>query len=117
MCSVKPGAMDAYLAACAAHAETRARLEPGFLGAFRTSTGGELNEITRVTHFADYDARDATSAAMRADPAWRAFCQDTESMLEKHTSEMYLPATPCLEAIAKSPSDARVLAVESLFRL
>ena len=28
-------------------------------------------------------------------------------MLEKHTSEMYLPATPCLEAIAKSPSDAR----------
>ena len=107
VCSVKPGAMDAYLAACAAHAETRARLEPGFLGAFRTSTGGELNEITRVTHFADYDARDATSAAMRADPAWRAFCQDTESMLEKHTSEMYLPATPCLEAIAKSPSDAR----------
>ena len=106
VCSVKPGAMDAYLAACAAHAETRARLEPGFLGAFRTSTGGELNEITRVTHFADYDARDATSAAKRADPAWRAFCQDTESMLEKHTSEMYLPATPCLEAIAKSPSDA-----------
>ena len=118
VCSVKPGAMDAYLAACAAHAETRARLEPGFLGAFRTSTGGELNEITRVTHFADYDARDATSAAMRADPAWRAFCQDTESMLEKHTSEMYLPATPCLEAIAKSPSDARAFSRwKAFFRL
>ena len=59
VCSVKPGAMDAYLAACASHAGTRARLEPGFLGAFRTSVGGDVNEITRVIAHADYDARDA----------------------------------------------------------
>ena len=106
VCSVKPGAMDAYLAACASHAETRARVEPGFLGSFRTSTGGELNEITQVIHHADYDARDAASAAARADPDWRAFTAHTDGMLEKRTSEMYLPATKCLEAIAKVPSDA-----------
>ena len=106
VCSVKPGAMDAYLAACASHAEMRARLEPGILGSFRTSTGGELNEITQVIHHADYDARDAASAAARADPDWRAFTAHTDGMLEKRTSEMYLPATKCLEAIAKVPSDA-----------
>ena len=106
VCAVKPGAMDAYLAACASHAETRARVEPGFLGSFRTSTGGELNAITQVIHHADYDARDAASAAARADPDWCRFVERTNEMLETQTSEMYLPATKCLEAIAKAPSEA-----------
>jgi hypothetical protein len=107
VCSVKPGAMDAYLAACASHAGTRARLEPGFLGAFRTSVGGDVNEITRVIAHADYDARDAAIAAMRADPAWTAFCDSTDPLIAHETSEMFLPATKCLEAVAgDSPSDA-----------
>lgn len=106
VCSVKPGAMDAYLAACASHAGTRARLEPGFLGAFRTSVGGDVNEITRIIAHADYDARDAAIAAMRADPAWTAFVERTDHLIAHETSEMFLPATKCLEAVATSPSDA-----------
>jgi hypothetical protein len=97
--------MEAYLAACEAHAATRTRVEPGFLGSFRTSTGGDVHEITQVTHHVDYDARDDALRKMRNDPAWRAFIEHTAPMLQSQSSEMYLPASACVTAAGKDPNE------------
>tara|TARA_B110000977_G_scaffold201839_1_gene299147 strand:+ start:4500 stop:5144 length:645 start_codon:yes stop_codon:yes gene_type:complete len=85
------------------HTETRTRVEPGFLGSFKTTIGGDVNEIVEVIHHSDYDARDDTLEIMRTDPGYRAFTEQTHKMLQTQTSEMFLPATKVLQVAGGEP--------------
>lgn len=93
---IKPEHLTDYLQRCADSADVRKRLNPGFLGFWINELGGDVNEVTHVYHFSDYDHRDATRRTMSRDPEWKAFLATTKSALVSQKSEIFLPATAAL---------------------
>ena len=113
--ALHPSRVSEYLAACAEHAPTRARLDPGYVCSWRVSAGANPDEITHLHHYPDYDARDAALAAMDADPAWRAFHAAASPAVASRASEIYLPAAACFAAagVEGAPADAVRLATRA----
>ena len=103
--SVHPKSFQSFTDACVSHAATRRRVEPGFLGSWRTNVGGDLFELGEMIHHTCNDSRDSALAMMQKDPAWRVFTEITAPMLQKQSSEMFLPAVKCLE-VAGGETDA-----------
>lgn len=93
---IYPHRMSAYLAACAV--QPWSRVDPGFLGFWVTDAGGDQNEVTRVHHYADYDARDASRAELAANSTWHAFLDIEKNSVASERSEIYLSADACLVA-------------------
>lgn len=114
--ALHPSRVSEYLAACAEHAPTRARLDPGYVCSWRVSAGANPDEITHLHHYPDYDARDAALAAMDADPAWRAFHAAAAPAVASRASEIYLPAAACFAAagVEGAPADAVRLATRAV---
>ena len=110
--ALHPSRVSEYLAACAEHAPTRARLDPGYVCSWRVSAGANPDEITHLHHYPDYDARDAAIAEMDADPAWNAFDAAAAPAVASRSSEIYLPAAACFAAagVERAPVDAVRLA-------
>ena len=73
--ALHPSRVSEYLAACAEHAPTRARLDPGYVCSWRVSAGANPDEITHLHHYPDYDARDAAIALHAPDAT--AVCNST----------------------------------------
>ena len=95
---VKPEHLDDYLRRCADTADVRRGLNPGFLGFWVTEIGGDVNEVTHVYAYDDYDHRDAVRRAMKDDPRWAAFIADTKPALVSQKSEMFMAATAAMKA-------------------
>ena len=93
---VKPEHLTDYLRRCADAVDVRKRLNPGFLGFWINELGGDVNEVTHLYHFSDYDHRDATRQSMGQDPEWKAFLAATKPALVSQKSEVFLPATAAL---------------------
>jgi len=95
---IKPEHLTEYLQVCAETASVRRALNPGFLGLWVTEVGNLTNQVTHMYHYADYDARDATRAAMGKDGRWQDFLKATKPHLVSQLSEIFLPATTALRA-------------------
>lgn len=93
---VKPEYLTLYLRQCADSAHVRKSLNPGFLGFWITETGADVNEVTHLYTYDDYDHRDKVRAAMGRDPEWREFLALTMPALVSQKSEMFLPAKAAL---------------------
>ena len=74
------------------------KFHPGFLGFWITNTGGDVNEVIHLYHYADYDEREAVRWRMSRDSEWGGFDIETRPMIESHRSEIFLPATKALSA-------------------
>ena len=101
---VIPANRNDYLATCYEREYREARVsihEGAFLGMWTVETGGDLNEITHVYHYRDYDHRDVVRANVKGakdEEAWACFQADAWPYVKSMKSEIFLPATNALAA-------------------
>jgi len=55
--------------------------------------GSELNTVTHIYHYEDYDHRDKVRSDMRKNEEWQIFLRKSLGMVEEQTSEVYIEAT------------------------
>jgi|Transcript_2706 hypothetical protein len=102
---IQPGALGDYLALCDASRATRQRLNPGFLGFFQTETGGDVNRVTHVYRYENYDERDRVRGVMARDAEWVNFLRESKSALRSQTSEIFLEAAKATTAAGLGVND------------
>ena len=102
---IQPGALGDYLALCDASRATRQRLNPGFLGFFQTETGGDVNRVTHVYRYENYDERDRVRGVMARDAEWVNFLRESKSALRSQTSEIFLEAAKATTAAGLGLND------------
>ena len=90
---IKPELLAEYLERCEDTAATRRALCPGFLGFWVTEAGHDVNQVTHVYHYLDYDHRDATRAAMKVNEEWQEFLAASTPALARpgHLSRPHWP--------------------------
>lgn len=98
---IRPDLLDVYLQQCADSAHLRKKLNPGFLCFFIAETGTDVNEVTHMYAYHDYDHRDKVRAAMSRDPDWTSFLVRTKLALVSQKSEMFLPAKAALVGVRR----------------
>jgi len=102
---IQPSRLDDYIdVTTRAKAETT-RLNPGFLAAFVDDIGGNVNAVTEVSRYDDYDARDRAMRAAREDAAWRARDEATRAMTTSETTDIFLEARIATEAAGLPVND------------
>jgi hypothetical protein len=102
---VAPSLMSDYLKMCDDTAAVRKELNPGFLAFLVTDIGGDVNTITHVYRFENYDARDAIRAKMGADPRWSAFVTASKRLVTSQRSEIFLEASAATKAAGLNAND------------
>ena len=95
---VEPNDLSKYLELCAKSAKKRKELSPGFCGFFIPEVGSDLNVLTHVYHYKDYDERDLIREKMRKDKSWQKFLEKSIEMIEEQHSEVYIEANVATEA-------------------
>jgi guanyl-specific ribonuclease Sa len=91
---VIPANRNDYLATCYEREYREARVsihEGAFLGMWTVETGGDLNEITHVYHYRDYDHRDVVRANVKGakdEEAWACFQADAWPYVKSMKSEV-----------------------------
>lgn len=95
---IQPSRLDDYIDVTTRAKADTTRLNPGFLAAFVDDIGGNVNAVTEVSRYDDYDARDRTMRAAREDAAWRARDEATRAMTMSETTEIFLEARIATEA-------------------
>ena len=78
---------------------------PGFLGFFRTDLGGDVNRVTHVYRYENYDDRDRVRAVMAHDAAWLQFLRASKPALRSQHSEIFLEAQQATAAAGLGLND------------
>ena len=70
----------------------RKKLTPGFCGFYVPEVGSDLNTVTHIYHYDDYDHRDKVRLDMKGNEQWQSFLRKTLGLVEEQTSEVYIEA-------------------------
>jgi hypothetical protein len=75
------------------------------LGFFQTETGGDVNRVTHVYRYENYDERDRVRGGMARDAEWVNFLRESKSALRSQTSEIFLEAAKATTAAGLGVND------------
>ena len=90
---IPPAKQAEYIKFCEESSQLRKKLtQNGFCGFYVPEVGSELNTVTHVYHYEDYDHRDKVRSDMRKNEEWQKFLRKSLGMVEEQTSEVYIEA-------------------------
>jgi hypothetical protein len=81
-----------YIKLCEESSALRKKLTPGFCGFYVPEVGSDLNTVTHIYHYDDYDHRDKVRLDMKGNEEWQNFLRKSLGMVEEQTSEVYIEA-------------------------
>lgn len=101
---IPPAKQAEYIKLCEESSQLRKKLtQNGFCGFYVPEVGSELNTVTHIYHYEDYDHRDKVRSDMRKNEEWQNFLRKSLGMVEEQTSEVYIEA-----AVATKSAGLRV---------
>lgn len=102
---VDPSSLDEYLTLCNETRGVRKELNPGFLAFFVTETGGDVNRVTHLYRYENYDERDEVRRRMGGDARWRNFLSESKRLVRTQQSEIFLEASAATKAAGLGVND------------
>ena len=90
---ILPSKRAEYIELCDEFGALRKKLTPGFCGFYVPEVGSDLNTVTHIYHYDDYDHRDKVRLDMKGNERWQSFLRKTLGLVEEQTSEVYIEAT------------------------
>lgn len=101
--TLSPGGFKKFLAVSERDSHHRKRLLP-FLGMFTCDTGGDLNKITHIYSYKDFDERDCLRTAAAKDPDWVKYVDESRQYVVHQESKIMREATALYSTIGLLPA-------------